>query len=364
MLDKNTFLKQLSTLIEVQTLSGNVENNARALDYVQTLISKAAKTKRIRNKQAEILLISNSVGLKPDIGYMVHMDVVSAPDELFKIRQVGNKVFGRGVSDMKFSIPLGIALINEIVDEKYPLTFTLAITTDEEIGGFDGGAFLAHKIGWKPKVLIVPDGGDNLSFVKASKGVAQFEIVSEGKSAHASRPWQGKNALLALCQLVVELEKRYGQNNLKESWKTTLNFGQLNGGISTNQVCDKASLKLDFRYPETDSIERIERELQQLIKRIKPSLTLSKLSTGLPTDTDVALPVVKQFLKIIEKEYSKRILIKRTYGASDARHFAKYNIPVLMIKPLGGEIHCDGEWLDVDSTMKFYQALRKFVKKV
>ncbi len=361
MLTKKELVDQLSILVAFRTLTGDVESNRRALDYVQSLLSPKAKMKRVRNGPAEILLAGNTDSLNPDFGYLVHIDVVAASEKLFTLRREGDRVFGRGVSDMKFSIPLGIALLNEAVETNSQVTFSLAITTDEETGGFGGGKFLATELAWQPKALIVPDGGDNLNFVSKGKGVAQFQVSAKGVSAHASRPWLGKNALPPLCQLVVELEQRYGQNSQQANWNTTLNFGQLIGGVSTNQVCDSAVLKLDFRYPETDSFERIEQELLALAESIDPEISIARLSTGLPTVTDVKLTVVQRFLQTLQDEFQQEIPVKPNYGASDARHFAPFKIPVLMIKPVGGDIHCETEWLDIASTQKFYQALRKFI---
>ncbi len=361
MLNQAQFLQQLEKLVTLKTISGQLKENALALDYVKSLISPQAKIKLIKQGPTQLLLASNSNTTTPDFAYLVHLDVVAGGDNLFSIRQKQNLIFGRGVSDMKFAAPLGIALLNELIATKNPLTFSLAFTTDEEMGGFNCTPYLINQLNWRPKVLIVPDGGDNLTFVNKTKGVAQFLITAKGKTAHASKTWDGKNALPALCKLVVELEKKYGKNNQQENWKTTLNFGQLNGGISTNQVCDSATLKIDYRYPQTDSIEKIEAKLLKLINTIEPNLTIKKLSTGLPTFTDLKLPVVQQFLSCLEKQFKQKILIKGESGASDARYFAKFNIPILMIKPLGGNIHSENEWLDVDSSMKFYQALRKFL---
>ncbi len=362
MLTKPNFLTQLERLVSFKTLPGEVESNARALDYIQSLLSPKAKVKRLKNGQAEILLAGNTSSKTPQFGYLVHVDVVAGSPGMFKMKQENGQVFGRGVSDMKFSIPLGVALLNELIAAESQTSFSLAITTDEESGGFEGAKYLADDFGWQPAVLIVPDGGDNMNFVDRAKGVAQFEIISRGKSTHASRPWQGKNALPALSQLVVELEHRYGQNSLRENWDTTLNFGTLNGGISTNQVCDFASLKIDFRYPESTSFEEIETELQTLARKIDPKLEIKRLSYGLPTFTDVKHPEVRRFLQILGDKYGKKIKIKPTYGASDARHFAQFGMPVLMIKPLGGEIHSENEWLDLESTMVFYQGLREYLK--
>ncbi|MEP7167190.1 MAG: M20 family metallopeptidase [Candidatus Woesebacteria bacterium] len=362
MLTTQQLKTQLGTLVGFQTLTGNVSENAKALDYVESLLSPQAKVKRIKNKTTEILLASTNDSLTPEIGYMVHMDVVSASPALFSLKEKNGKLYGRGVSDMKFSIPLGVSILNELIETHSPISFTLAITTDEEVGGYDGGAYLAETIGWKPKALIVPDGGDNMQFVNKAKGVCQLIVTASGRSAHASRPWEGKNALVPIAKLITELEKRYGGNNQTEGWKTTLNFGKLIGGISINQVCDKAVLNMDFRYPETDSVQRITDEVSQLVKAIEPTMKITKGLTGLPTYTDVNLPVVKRFLNCIGDKVGKPIIVAPTYGASDARHFAKDNIPVLMIKPMGGDIHCETEWLDIQSTLDLYQGLRTFLQ--
>ncbi len=364
MLQKNEFLDQLTQLVRIPSVTNNLEANQQAIEYIVSLISPQADIQIIENGIAKILIASNKKTMTPQLGYMVHVDVVAASQELFTLRQEKNLIYGRGVSDMKFSIPLGVALLNELIEKQSPLSFSLVVTTDEEIGGFDGAAHLAKELKWRPKYLIVPDGGDNLEFVRASKGVAQFRIESTGISAHASRVWQGQNAIVPLARLIAELEIRYKKNNATKGWLTTVNFGKIAGGISTNQVCDQATLEIDFRYPETDSFERIKFELDEITEEYSDQLSIMTLSTGLPTSTDPELPIVKKFLRVLKDEFGHEISVQANYGASDARHFAEFAIPILMIKPDGGDIHMESEWLDVESTMKFYEALRVFVKEL
>jgi len=360
-MDKNKFITQLTKLISFETVNGNIAENSKALDYVETLLDKRAFVKRVKNQNAEILIAGTGDSISPDIGYLVHIDVVTANPEQFQLKVEGDKALGRGTSDMKFSIPLGIALLNDILSRKSKLSFSLVITTDEETGGFGGGAHLAEELKFRPKCLIVPDGGDNLTFVNKAKGVCQLVITSKGSPAHASKPWKGKNALDGLALLATELIKIYGKNSLKENWNTTMNIGQIQGGISINQVCPEAVMKLDFRYPETDSVEKITEKVANIAKDVGGNFKIEKASTGLPTFTNAELPVVKDFLKSMEKVYGKKIVVTQTYGASDARHFAKYNIPVLMMKPMGGEIHSETEWVSVSSCLKFYDGLLDFI---
>ena len=363
-MNEKKFIEQLTRLISFKTITGDVSENSDALDYVTTLINKKAFIKRIKNNNAEILIAGNTDTNSPDVAYLVHMDVVFAQEKQFKAVVVNDKIYGRGASDMKFSIPLGIEILNELISKKTKLTFSLVITTDEEVGGFDGGNYLAKIIKFRPKCLIVPDGGDNVVFVNKAKGVCQLQITAKGIPAHASRPWMGKNAINDLIKLANNLINKYEKNSSKPNWNTTINIGQIHGGVSTNQVCAEAIMKLDFRFPEIDSIENITEKVTEEAKKINRTLKVEVLSTGLPTYVDPESQIVKNFLFSMEKIYDKSINISETYGASDARHFAPYNIPVLMIKPAGGEIHSEDEWVSIKSSLKFYEGLRFFLNNM
>lgn len=359
---KQQFIKQLKKLVSFETLTDNFEQNSKALDYVVSLIDKSADIKRIENQGSEMIIASNKNTKKPDIAFLVHMDVVAAKQDQFVMQIDGDRAIGRGVSDMKFSIPMGVSLLNKIIADDKSVNFSLIITTDEEMGGFKGGAFLANEYGLEPKLLIVPDGGDNLKFVQKAKGVCQLKISTLGKPAHSSRPWEGEGAIEKLVKIADLLISEYGKNSLKQNWNTTMNIGQIIGGISTNQVSASASMKIDFRYPETDSIKNIKDTVTKIAKQIDKNAEASQLSFGYPTFTDASLPVVKSFLDTMQSEVSEKIEIINTFGASDARHFAKQNVPVLMIKPIGAGLHSDDEWISIDSCMKYYLGLEKYIE--
>ncbi|KKT40727.1 hypothetical protein A3K29_00245 [Candidatus Collierbacteria bacterium RIFOXYB2_FULL_46_14] len=355
---KEDLTKQLRDLVAMKTLSGEIQENSKAINYVQDLIVEGVDVQRIYNGKAEVMIASVKKSDSPQYCYMVHMDVVAGRDDQFEMKVEDGKAIGRGTCDMKFSIPLGVALLNEAKEKN--VDFCLMITTDEEVGGLEGAKVVAER-GFAPKILIVPDGGENLNFVDKAKGVCQLKLVARGKPAHASRPWLGKNAIDSLIKLGSELLKTYGDNNLTESWKTTMNLGTINGGVSTNQVCPEAEMKIDFRYPETDSIESIISVVEEKIKALGLEMEVSKLSTGLPTFTDINDPEVIKYIGVMEEVFGKKISVKQTYGASDARHFAQTKAPVLMHKPLGGEIHSADEWVDLDSVMTFYEGMRKYL---
>lgn len=119
----------------------------------------------------------------------------------------------------------------------------------------------------------------------------------------------------------------------------------------------------DFRFPETRSWQEIRKEVEKLASKIDKSLKVSCPSNGDPTFTSARLAVVKKYLRVMSEELGKKVEVGRTYGASDARHFSFLKVPVLMSKPDGGGIHADDEWISLQSCMKFYKGLQRFIEE-
>ena len=363
-LTKEKFVDDLSKLIAFKTVTSDIDQNKKALDYIQSCIHAKAIINRIDNDGVEFLIASNKKTNNPDVCFLVHVDVVAGKPEQFNMCVKNGVAYGRGVSDMKFSIPMGYGLLNSLIENNTDLSFSFVVTTDEETGGYKGASYLVEQYKLKPKILIVPDGGDDLIFINKSKGVCALRIDSFGVPAHSSRIWKGKNALEPIVQLCNSVLKKYGKNNEKESWKTTVNIGKIQGGVSANQVCPEAFAILDFRFPETTTFKAIYNDVVALARKIDPSMKISTYSIGSPTSVDTTNSVVQNFIKSFEKTFKRKIEIEGTYGASDARHFAGLNIPILMIKPVGGNIHGLNEYIDINSCILSYKALQKFISEL
>ena len=199
-------------------------------------------------------------------------------------------------------------------------------------------------------------------FVNKSKGVCQLQIISSGRPAHSSRIWEGRNAIEPIVELCKELLKRYVQNNKRETWDTTFNIAKISGGISTNQVCSQAEVLFDFRFPENTSYKKIENEVLTIAKKINSGLSIKLLAHSDPTYVEVKNKIVLLLIRAFEKSFNKKIKVAGTYGASDSRHFASLRIPILMIKPMGGDIHGSNEHVDINSCMTYYTALESFIR--
>lgn len=362
-MNREMFVEQMERLISFRTMSFDIDQNRLAIEYARSLLPTGVKTELIENNGVLIFLAGTGEDIyKPEFGYLVHIDVVAGRDDQFDLRVDGENMYGRGVSDMKFSIPIGIGLMKTMVESGKDFTF--AITSDEEVGGGNGTNHLANDLGFRPKALIIPDGGDNFELVNRSKGVAHIWIESTGKPSHASTIWEGKNALHPLMKLASQLLAIYEINEHEKNWGTTLNVGVVNGGISTNQVCPSAVMKLDFRFPETESVRGILDKVADMARKLDPELKVSLAASGDPTFTDPENKYVRRMLEVGRKVIGREIPVVGEEGASDGRYFAKFDIPIILIKPDGGDIHGDNEWINIPSVMKFYEMLEVYLKGV
>ncbi len=109
------FTKQLKNLVKIQSLPDNQQGNKEIIEYIESILPREAKIIKSQRNGVHTLIAGNNNLEKPDIAYLAHADVVSANPDQFNLKINGDKLIGRGVSDMKFSIPIGIALLKELL---------------------------------------------------------------------------------------------------------------------------------------------------------------------------------------------------------------------------------------------------------
>ena len=300
---------------------------------------------------------------KPTLYLAAHQDVVWGPDDLFKPKIIGKKLFGRGAFDMKFAIACYLRLVQELKNNLKKYNFGIMITSDEEIGGFFGTKKLIEK-GFKSKVVFLPDGGENWKIEKKAKGVWHLKVKIFGKSAHGSRPWEGEGANEKMVEFLKELKAFFPKEpcKTKNHWHKTLTIGKIEGGKATNQVSDLSQVFLDIRYLNEKEKKKIEDYLKKLTKKFNGKI--EEIVLAKPYQVDLENKYVKDFLEILKEKFKIKPEFTFSHGSSDARFFFEEKIPVILIRPKGGGHHSEKEWIDLESLEKFYLILKSWVMKI
>jgi acetylornithine deacetylase/succinyl-diaminopimelate desuccinylase family protein len=222
------------------------------------------------------LVVRRRFGDGPVIALNAHGDVV-APGESwihppFAAEVENGIMYGRGVAVSKsdFATYAFALLALESVAQRLAGTVELHFTFDEEAGGLIGPKWLLHRRIVQPDYCI--SAGFSYSVVTAHNGCLHLEVTAHGKSAHAAAPETGADALQAMTAILQALyDERRGYPGRVSKYPgighPNLTVGLISGGINTNVVPDKVTIRLDRRMiPEEDPAE-VEEHLRQVVKK-------------------------------------------------------------------------------------------------
>ncbi|MBW2988039.1 M20/M25/M40 family metallo-hydrolase [Candidatus Woesearchaeota archaeon] len=278
-----------------------------------------------------------------------HIDVVPAPESMFKPRVVAGKLYGRGAIDMKAQVAAMIAVVKKLGKR---CSVGLMLTSDEELGGKHGVKQLLD-IGYKADFFIAPDGGFDFELITKEKGVLWLEINVRGKSAHASRPWEGVNAIEELIAKLKQIKALFPKGSAN-SWVNTINISKIEGGDAPNKVPCEAKAVIDIRYTSKPDA---------ILKKIGNIVEYKVLEFAPVFTTDENSPQIKSLARVMSMVLGREVEPSFEHGASDARYFAELGIPGAIFAPKGDNPHGDGEYVVIDSLYKFYKILELFAQE-
>lgn len=357
-------LAELEKLIRFKTVVGNHSENDKALKWFRSEIKGGYyHIRKFKSDGYSSLVITSQKTTKPKMFLAAHMDVAKAGKKLFIPRKDGNRLYGRGVFDMKFAIACYIRLLKELKKTSSKYDFGVMITTDEECGGENGVKYLLDK-GYICEAVILPDGSEDWKLEKASKGVWCYVVKSYGRSAHPSLPWKGVNALEVLIEYLCKLQKPFKKEPCGDPLHvhSTIDVNELNTGRTGDNLPDYAEAMVDIFFTDKKEYERIvdiEKNIRKKYAGIKLTTTILNPSLKMQTKNKY----VDEFYRVARDMYGIRKKTMFTHGTSDAHYFVKRGIPVIETRPKGGDFHGDGEWIDLDDLERFFQVLKKFVTK-
>lgn len=193
----------------------------------------------------------------PALVFICHMDTVVVGDGWtlppFGALEMDNCIYGRGACDMKAGLACCMTAFanaakrahEEGIAPKRPLK--LICSMDEE--DFMRGSEAAIRSGWVTKDDWVMDSEPtNKQIQVAHKGRTWYVIDVQGHTAHASTPWKGSDAIAAMAEIIHEIRLAIeSAPTHPDLGKSTVTFGQIQGGYRPYVVPDSAKLWIDMR---------------------------------------------------------------------------------------------------------------------
>jgi succinyl-diaminopimelate desuccinylase len=296
---------------------------------------------------------------QPKILLCGHIDVITHPDVHSYRSQISDgRIVGPGSADMKGPLAILLEIFRNLHMQYDELPLGLAITSDEERGGNSGMRFLFDEVGLRCDVALIPDGGSLSEITVEEKGILHLNIQCNGHSAHAARPWLGNNPLERLVDAVARLRKNFDSLKTDEyHWHPTCALTIVKTLNQTvNRIPSDAEATLDIRFPAPYTVKEMLNHVRNLLgEEINTHTLISAEPTLLSPD-----PL---YLSVTEEVTGKPTSQEKEDGGSDARFIGSLNIPVIVSRPIVGELHSTDEWIDIESMETFYRVYELYLKR-
>lgn len=296
---------------------------------------------------------------QPKVLLCGHLDVITHSDaHSYRSHIADGRIIGPGSADMKGPLAILIEIFRNLHTQYDNLPLGLAITSDEERGGESGMRFLFDEVGLRCGVAMIPDGGSLNEITVEEKGILHLKIRCDGHSAHAARPWLGNNPLERLVDAAARLRKNFDSLRQDEGhWHPTCALTIVKTPNQTvNRIPSEAEGALDIRFPSPYTVKEMLNHVHNLLgDGINTHTLISAEPTHLSPD-----PL---YLSVSEEITGKPANLEKEDGGSDARFIGRLNIPVIISRPVVGELHSIDEWIDIESMETFYRIYELYLKR-
>jgi acetylornithine deacetylase len=232
-----------------------------------------------------------------------HTDVVPVDGQPwdtnpFDVTRKGDRLIGRGVTDMKSFLAVGLAFVPEFVRRGLRKPIHFALSYDEETGCIGVRRLIADVVtkGISPTGCIVgePTG---MQLVVAHKGKKAWRCRVRGFEAHSSLTPHGVNAVQIACEIVAWIARR--ARELRDTGRkddaydvpfTTVHVGTIHGGTALNIVPRDCAFDFEIRHLPFDDPDAFFADVRAYAESFLPAMHAVAPETHIEFDPLSTLP--------------------------------------------------------------------------
>jgi succinyl-diaminopimelate desuccinylase len=358
-------------MVEIPSVTGRREESLAVLDLVDEFLGDVDSKTFEKNGVVSRLWGDLEAIMNPKLLLSGHVDVVDAPERLFCPVIEDGRMFGRGAGDMKGFVASMVASYTDWITKMNGAHGVgLLLTSDEEVGGFNGTRYVIDE-GLKAGVVFIPDGSFDYDIVQSQKAPHHFHVRAKGTGGHASRAFEIDNPVNRIWKLYGKMRGKYAKASLDDSWKTTFEMTVVNTDkeSSANAIPSEVEAWFSWRWPlEQISFNQGVEDMKRFSKDFGVDILDDGHGMGEGCITDPSAEYVQIWKGVIEKKLGKKVGFQNMHGATDGRHFyMNGSEQVLATSGLTGAHHSGknaevDEWVDLESLGVLSSAISEYVK--
>jgi len=311
-----------------------------------------------------------------------HTDVVPVDGQPwdtppFEVTQKDDKLYGRGVTDMKSFSAVGLTFVPEFLRRGLGKPIHFALSYDEEVGCIGVRRLIADIVanGVRPAGCIVgePTG---MQLVVAHKGKKAWRCRVRGFEAHSSLTPCGVNAVQIACEIVAWISRRAREfrdagraDSAYDVPYTTVHVGTINGGTALNIVPRDCTFVFEMRHLPFDDPDAFFAEVRAFAESFLPQMHAVAPGTHIEFDHISTLPGFdthegSEITALGAACNGTHAFGKVSFG-TEAALFHDANVPAVICGP--GHIaqaHQPNEWVSLEQIARCESFMRRLADRM
>jgi acetylornithine deacetylase len=311
-----------------------------------------------------------------------HTDVVPVDGQAwdtapFEVTQVGDRLQGRGVTDMKSFCAIALAQVPELLRRGLRRPLHFALSYDEEIGCIGVRRLIADITAQqiRPSACIIgePSG---MRVVIAHKGKRSYRCRVRGHEAHSALTPLGVNAIQVASEIVTFLGRMGRQFRERGPFDaayevpyTTVHTGVMHGGTALNIVPRDCRFDFEFRHLPSENPDVLLAEVKRFAATLLPEMHAIDSGTHIEFDLLSATPGFEthQGCDIAElgKQWSGTRDVGKVSFGSEAALFHNAGVPTIICGPGNiAQAHQPNEWVALEQLALCERFMRRMADNV
>ena len=289
-----------------------------------------------------------------------HLDTVGfgGMAEPLRPRLDGGRLHGRGAYDMKGGLAACLAAAAGAAGQGLRGDVVVTAVVDEELGSIGTEAAL-RRVRADAAVVAEPT---QMRVAIAHKGFVAFEIETQGRAAHGSRPDLGVDAIAKMGPVLVGLDRLDRELRARPPHPLlgtgSLHAGVISGGDGFSTYPARCLLEAERRTLPGESSGRVEAELEALLAgacRSDPELRAAVRTVAARDPFEVSPG--EEIVQIVSRHAGAAEPAGESFW-TDAALISARGVPTVLFGPGGEGAHADVEWVSVADVERCAAVLR------
>jgi acetylornithine deacetylase len=272
-----TTLSLLSDLVSVNSMNPSLVPGAPGEAAVAQVAAQAMKAGGLDVVFQEAApgrpnVVGVLEGREPGPAIMLcgHLDTVGVEGMTnpFTPRIADGRLYGRGAQDMKGGVAAMIAAAIELARDWKRGRLIVACVADEEYESLGAEALVQQ---WTADAAVVTEPTD-LTMAVGHKGFAWIEVTTTGRAAHGSRPLEGRDAIIDMGRVLMELNAKDRELQARppsaHQGTASLHASIISGGRELSVYPDRCVLQVERRTVTGEEDSVVVREINAILESL------------------------------------------------------------------------------------------------